>query len=110
MKAGNLDRRIAITRRTGGVNAFNEPVDIWETVTTIWASETPISDGERLRAGETLAQKASRFVVRYSAITATITPIDRISYEGKVWDINGVKEIGRREGFEITATARADTP
>lgn len=108
MKSGDLDRRITLTRRSGGVNAFNDPVDTWATVATVWASETPISDAERLRAGQTLAQRSSRFVVRYSTTTASVTPRDRISYDGATWDINGIKEIGRFVGYEITATTRAD--
>ncbi len=39
-----------------------------------------------------------------------IDPKDRVRFEGRVYDIVGVKEIGRREGLEITAVARPDTP
>lgn len=104
-----LDRRITITRRTGGVNAFNEPADTWATVATVWAAVTPISDGERLRAGETLAQKASRFLVRWSSTISSVDPRDRLTFDGATWDINGVKHVGRKQFYEITATSRADT-
>ena len=109
MDAGNLDRRVTIIRRAAGVNAFNEPVDTWAPHITVWASMKPISDGERLRAGETLAQTACRFVIRYSCGSAAVDPRDRLIFDGREYEINGCKELGRREYIEITATARADT-
>lgn len=103
-----LDRRVTITRRSGAANAFNEPADTWSTLATVWASVTPVSDGERLRAGETLAQKSSRFLIRWSSAIASVNPRDRLSFDGATWDISGVKHIGRKQFYEITATARAD--
>ena len=110
MDAGRLDRRIALRRATVTANAFNDPVETWATLATVWANVAPVSDGERLRAGETLASKLNRFTIRYSATAATIDPRDRILYEGRDWDIHAVKELDRREMLEITAAARAETP
>lgn len=108
MDAGRLDRRIVLKTRRTGVNAIGEPVDEWRTLVTVWANVTPLSDGERWRAGETLASNMSRFTIRYSGATAAIDPRDRIEYDGRTWDIQGIKELGRREMLEITAAARAD--
>lgn len=108
MDAGRLDRRIVLKTRKTGTNSFGEPVDEWTTVATVWAHVVPVSDGERWRAGETLASRLNRFTVRYSATAAGLDPRDQIEYDGRTWDIQGVKEIGRREMFEITAAARAE--
>lgn len=111
MDAGRLDRRVALRRATGGsVNDMNEPVEVWTTLATVWTNVVPVMDGERLRAGETLAQMQSRFTIRYSSVVADLDPRDRLQYNGREYDINGLKEIGRREFFEITATARAEAP
>lgn len=110
MKAGSLDRRVTILRATNARNSFNEQVATWNTVATVWAAVAPISDGERLRAGESLATRKHRFTVRHSALMATVDTRDRLKFEGREFDVNGVKELGRREGYEITATARAETP
>jgi hypothetical protein len=40
---------------------------------------------------------------------ADLSPKDRLTFDGRVFNIIGVKEIGRREGLEISASARADT-
>lgn len=106
----NLDRRITLRRATTAANAFNEPVYTWADLATVWAAFQPVNDSERLRAGESLAMRQARFTVRYSATTATVDPRDRLTYGGHEWDINGVKEVGRRMFIEITATTRAETP
>jgi SPP1 family predicted phage head-tail adaptor len=74
----------------------------------VWGSFSPISDGERWRAGEVAAHITGRFVVRYSEFSAGLTPADRLLCDGREYDISGIKEVGRREAFEITAAARAD--
>lgn len=74
----------------------------------VWAKRTDISDGERWRAGEVQAHVTARFVVRSSAFTRGITPKDRLTCDGRDYDIVGIKEIGRLDRLEITAAARAD--
>lgn len=110
MDAGRLDRRIALKRATVTTNPFNEPEYTWATLATVWASMTPVNDGERMRAGETLANMQCRFVIRWSSTTATVDPRDRLTFDGRDFDINGIKETERRQYLEITATARAETP
>lgn len=108
MDAGRLDRRIVLKRRKSGVNGFGEPLDEWSTLATVWAHVAPVSDGERWRAGETLAAKLCRFTIRWSQAVAVLDPRDQIEYDGRTWDIQGVKEMARREMLEITAAARAE--
>jgi SPP1 family predicted phage head-tail adaptor len=110
MDAGRLDRRISIERVSTAVNAYNEPTGAREEIANVAANVQPVSDGERMRAGETLAERKSRFTIRYSSDVADVDARDFIVYEGRLYDINGVKEIGRRKYLEITATARAETP
>ncbi|WP_277022248.1 head-tail adaptor protein [Paracoccus hibiscisoli] len=105
MNAGRMDRRVQFLRagiiddglqeRLGPHVPYGSPV---------WASKTPISDGERFRADTVAQDRTDRFVVRYSALTASITGKDRLVCEGVTYGIAGRKEIGRREGIEITAS------
>ncbi len=108
MQAGKLDRKIILQRFTTTVDAYNEPVLTWATLATRSASYEPMSDGERFRAGETAANASARFVIRWSSAVSTLNPKDRLQYEGETWQILHVKELGRREGLEITAGTRAD--
>jgi SPP1 family predicted phage head-tail adaptor len=110
MQAGRLDTRIIITRATTSVDEFNTPVETFGEIACVWAHAEPVRDGERMQAGQTIANKAYRFTIRYSSDVSDVDPRDRITFDGRDYDINGVKQIGRREGLEITATARAETP
>lgn len=111
MDAGRLDRRVSLLRAsTLSTNDFNEAVTTWRVLASVAANVVPVSDGERIRAGETLSSMMSRFTIRYSSTVADLDPRDRISYDGRQYDIRGVKEVGRREFLEITAAARAEAP
>lgn len=110
MDAGLLDRRVTIRRSTSTRDDTNHPVEAWADLATVWANAKPVSDGERLRAGETLGDKMMRFTIRYSTTVAAVDPRDRVVFDGRTYDVNGVKEIGRRYMLEITATARAEAP
>jgi SPP1 family predicted phage head-tail adaptor len=108
LSAGKLDRKIILQRFTETVDEYNELVKTWATLATRSASYEPLSDGEKFRASETAAEASARFVIRYSAAVADLNPKDRLTFEGAAWEIVRVKEIGRREGLEITAGKRAD--
>lgn len=108
LSAGKMDRKIVLQRFTETRDTYNEPVKTWATLATRSASYEPLSDGERFRASETAANASARFVIRYSAAVADLDPKDRLTFEGSTYEIVNVKQIGRREGIEITAGARAD--
>lgn len=108
MRAGKLDRRVTIRRSTethdGFANVQGAPSDL----ATVAAERQPISDGERSQQGGVFASATVRFRIRYSAAVADINPKDRLVCEGRAYDILGVKDLGRRKGFEITAAERTD--
>ena len=106
MDAGALDRRVQV-RRAGLVDDGFGQVEAWaDHGAPVWAAKKDISDGERFRALAVAANVTTRFQLRLSAFTAGITPADRLVCEGREYDISGIKEIGRRVGLEVTATAR----
>jgi SPP1 family predicted phage head-tail adaptor len=107
MIAGKLDRRIVIERATTTTNNFGEEVATWAPLVEVWAHVIDVSDGERWRAAEVAATVTTRFQVRWNDTTKTIGPKDRVLYEGRAYDISHTKEIQRRVGVEITASARA---
>ncbi|EPE95715.1 head-tail adaptor protein [Rhizobium grahamii] len=111
---GDLDRRITFQRATKTNNEFNEPVEVWGDIGSVWTKRHDFSDSQRiefLAAGKVSAFAVSRFTVRSTSLTRSITPIDRLTHEGAVWQINSVKEVaegGRRGYLEITASRSAD--
>lgn len=107
--ASKLDRQITIQRAAEARDTFHNLVEgPWNNLITVRAAKQEISDGERVRAQEVGADITMRFQVRWNRTIATVSAKDRLIFEGKLFEILGVKEIGRREGKEITATTRID--
>jgi head-tail adaptor len=106
-----LDRRVQFLRATLTDNGLEQVETFANHGTPIWAERKDVSDGEKARSGEVQAVLMTRFVVRYSAFTAGITPKDRLTCEGQTFDITGCKTPPgtRRQWVEISGTARADT-
>lgn len=109
MIAGPRDRRITIAYPVAGAeDGYGEAAIVWTLAGYRWASAKPVSDGERMNNGQPLATQMYRFQILWDTAMADMDPTWRVTHDGRVYDVTGVKEIGRREGIEITATARAD--
>lgn len=108
MGASKLDRRIIVERYTEtGRDPFNDPIMGWAPITTISAKRHDVSDVEKFAAGQIGAAISSRFIVRDHGEASTVSPVDRLSHDGKTWNITGIKETrdGRHRFIEISATA-----
>lgn len=95
-----MNRQIVIQRVTETRDTIGGVVETWATLVSLWAQETPIGGSEALRANRTTATETSKFVFWYYS---GLTSKDRISYNSKIWNILNIREIGLREGLEITA-------
>ena len=92
ISAGRLNRRITIERATVTTNDLNEPVKAWGEIGDRWAAREDVSDAEMIAAGELGASLGARFTVRRDELTETITPADRLTHDGAVWNIKAVRE------------------
>lgn len=108
MQAGLLDRRVALKRKTITRGEGNAPIEAWTTIATVWASRRDVTDIERLRADEIGAVLTTRFQIRYSPTVSDLSPADRLTCEGRTYNIEGVLQLGRDEGLEINASTRAE--
>jgi SPP1 family predicted phage head-tail adaptor len=106
--ASQLDERLTVLRATLAANAYNELVETWADYVTVWTAHVDATVGETLRAAEVGAKISIHFTVRFSPETETITPKDRLLFEGKTFDIIGMREIQRNHWLEIHAVARPD--
>jgi len=98
MRAGKLDRLLTVQRYVEGRNAYNEIEKQWVPLyPDVPASKRTQSGREALQAEQVVASSVTVFTIRYKAITAQ----DRILFEGRVYDIESLNEIGRRRGLEI---------
>ena len=108
MNAGPRNRRITLQRAITTKDAFNADIETWGALATVWASADPLSDAERVRAQEVGAVMSMRFGILWSSVVDDLSPTDRLIYGGRTFNIVGVKELGLRDGLEITAAARAE--
>lgn len=105
MRAGRLDRRITIQAVTRSRDSFGQASETWADLLTVWAAFKPVSASERFAAAQTIATQAATFSIRYRADLSLSPGGHRIRFDGKNWNITGYSEIGRREGWEIYASA-----
>lgn len=109
LTSGQRDRRITLIRQNAtGTDEFGNPTYGAPETFTFWAGYMPVSDGERVASAEVMANLTARFSILWSAAVATLDPTWTLLFEGSVFDILGVKEIGRRRGFEISAAVRGE--
>lgn len=101
LEAGRRDRKIIIQHNTGSVkDELGKDIPSWVTKHECWAEYNPIGGQELLNMGKEVSTEVSRFVILYKS---DLLETDRISFNGKFWDILFFRELGRREGLEITA-------
>ncbi|MDN5928709.1 MAG: phage head closure protein [Hyphomicrobiales bacterium] len=104
--AGDLDRRVVIERyEVTGSDGAGGTIKDWVPLATVSASRSDVKDTERVAYGGIVSELVSRFVIRNAGAAAGVTPADRLAYDGKTWEILGVKETkqGRNRFLEITA-------
>lgn len=123
MKAGKLDRRIDVQRKTETQSGSGAPVETWTNLAErIAASYYPVRGDEKNAAPQFVASQQVDFNIRWTASLASLTPKDRIIYpainddispadeitDAKIYDVIEVAETGRREGLKIRTVRRAD--
>lgn len=111
-QAAALDHRVQIHRANRDTGLVDDGVQAREAFAPhggpVWASRRDISDGERWQAGQVNADVTTRFVLRGSPFACAITPRDRLECRGVMYEIMGIKIIGRREWVELTVKAQVD--
>lgn len=110
MRAGRLDRRIAIQRKDVTQSDSGEEVVTLTTIATVWAEKIENRGDERFTAKQLVGHAVRTFRFRWSTATKQITTEHSIVYDGRSFDITDVREIGRREGIEIDCYAPSEQP
>lgn len=114
IQAPRLDRKIVLQRFTYTTDAGSgEQVQTWAVLGPadgVFANRKDVSDSERRASAEVAAEVSTRFTIRYDSAWSDLGPLDRLTHEGRTFQIVGVKEVdqGRRQFLEISARARAE--
>lgn len=103
MRAGALDSRIELQRRTlSAPNSTGEKVETFATYATVWAEKLDVRGREFFAAGGTQAELATRFRIRYRT---DVVLTDRIVADSRSYNISYIGRIGRKHGLELFAAA-----
>jgi SPP1 family predicted phage head-tail adaptor len=97
MNPGQLDQRVSIERFTSEQDELGQPVQAWTPLCTVWAAVEPQAGREFVAAGAAQSELTTKIRIRY---LSGITSGDRVTHEGKVYDIQSVIDY-RSAGREI---------
>lgn len=104
MRTGRLDRRIILQRKTVTVDGSGAEIYTWVDLATIWAIYIPSRGAERFLAMQKVAEIDTIFRIRHRN---DVTAKDRISYRGKLYDIQAIVDLcGRDRALEIYTKER----
>jgi SPP1 family predicted phage head-tail adaptor len=104
MRSGSLDRLIVIKSPKTETNGYGEEVTTtYSPLATVWAKRLELKGDEKWVSQQVLATTACKYQIRYRT---DVTPLCVIVSDSKTYDIHSIVEIGRREGLELTCTAR----
>jgi SPP1 family predicted phage head-tail adaptor len=86
-------------------NEFGELIETFTDIAIVWGEKIELRGAERYASMQTTASVDCKFRIRYRT---DLTAMNRIACDGKEYNVQGVLELGRREGLEILAARSAD--
>lgn len=86
MRAGRLNKLVAIQAATESKGATGQTVKTWATVKQVWAGIEPIKGEERIAAQGVQAKLTHRIILRYNSLT-TLTSAHRFLLGSRVFEI-----------------------
>ncbi|MCA0257139.1 MAG: phage head closure protein [Proteobacteria bacterium] len=98
MRAGRLDRVITIQQYTETVNDLGTPSFAWASLTVMRAQIIQTNTEEFIRAFGASDETVIIFRTRFHDGVALA---DRVVFDGDIFNIKDIKEVGRRRGLEI---------
>ena len=108
LRAGDLDRRIAILQPISRRDAMNAIVIDYVEVGKRWAKQLTQRPTQAWKGGQTAASLEVAWQMRWDSLTSSLDTGFRISIGGQTYRILGVTEPLRREAVEVVAVAIVD--
>ncbi|WP_313193702.1 phage head closure protein [Shinella zoogloeoides] len=102
MRAGKLDKTITLQRFTSTVDDYGTPIETWTDLATVRAQIIQATTEEFMKGWGASTEAATVFRIRHMD---GITPADRVTYQGRAYDLKEIKELGRREGLDLRCVA-----
>ena len=100
-----MDRRIILQRKTVTQDAYGEEIATWATLDTVWAQRLELKGAEQWQARQVIANIEAKYRIHWRS---GLTPVDRMTEDGRIFDVYSAIELGHREAIELTVGARAE--
>lgn len=110
IRSGDLKKRLTLLRASETTNALGEPESTWSQIGQVRAAKADVSDGEKVEAAGVEFFLETRFTVRASALTRSLTTDDRVMCGGRLYEVTGLKDVEEETGIEISANSRGVQP
>jgi SPP1 family predicted phage head-tail adaptor len=116
MRAGTLNRKISIERRTDTRDAAGQPIPTWSRIgVTRWADRAQANGWERFGSDQFISREQVVWLVRWTTDLASLNPKDRIVYPvtttpvaSQIYEVLAVTEVERRRELRILTARRAE--
>jgi SPP1 family predicted phage head-tail adaptor len=98
MNSGKMDRKITVRTVSVTQDSHGGQVKAYTDLATVWAEVIPLAGRELMLAAQFMPGVEMKFRIR------NLTGFDEsavIVYDGQVFDIGYMREIGRGDGLEI---------
>lgn len=96
---GVMDRALVLQTRVFSQDETGGKVETWINTASIWAQVINMRSGEKIAAGAERTHAMVQFRIRWRAITEGD---NRITYQGRDWNITAIDEEGRRDRLILT--------
>lgn len=93
MTAGTMREQITIQRKSVTADRTGGRAETWATLATCWAAVRSKPSGEKMEDGRMNARTINAFTIYHDAAPA-VTEIDRILWNGEIWNIRGIYRSG----------------
>lgn len=107
MQIGRMDRYVTIEQPTYTVSSDTNDkyVSAWTTYKTVWASWIHQASQEVFESGQMVAKDTYNWKIRHYDAPAIKMDM-RISYDSDYYYLVSLKELGRKEAWELTTIKR----
>lgn len=108
INSGNLDREVTVQRVSISQSDSGMQVKTWGGDVTVWAEWLPAGTREAWQAQQRLSSYVDGVLVTYDMTPRPMPETTRILFDGRIFDVKGWTEIGRKEGLEIAVVAAGE--
>lgn len=109
MQAGRMDRRVKLQKMIESVGVSGAVTETPLLVATVWAQKIPENGSERFAEEQIQGWSIVTWRIRWMRDGIDDPTVKWQLLEGaRVYDIMDVREIGRREGWELVTRCRAE--